>query len=365
MRPSSWFSGDELARSRAYHRPLAAVGGAKVTARFLLLVVAQVAVVGQGWQSVGVGAVVGVGFAWWFPAAASDWWFEFRHEPQFGQPAMPLARFAGGSLIALAFTTIVAALGAVWLAVAWALSDRWWWLATAMVMPVVVFVVGWFEPRFTAAAHRTSALDGEPLEAFERLADASGVTAVDFHRMESTALVGLNALTATGGRQPRIIVTSELLDSNQALANHVVAHELSHLRFRHPSRTKWATSLAVLAVVAGAGSLSQVDQIVALAGADKDQLPPLSLLAILMLVLGALADVPLAFLSRAQERQADAGAFALAGAVPVPLLRRLHVTDRALLDPGLLHRVLLPHPPPAERLQRGSSVSTSGLASGV
>lgn len=365
MRSSSWFSEDELARSRAYHRPLAAVGSAKVAARFLLLVAAQLVVVGQGWPVVGVCAVGVVGLAWWLPAAASDWWFEFRHEPRFGQPAMPLARFAGGSLTALAFTLAVAGLGAVWLAVAWTVSHRWWWVVAALIVPAIVFVVGRFEPRFTAAAHRTSALDGEPLAAFERLTDASGVTSVDFHRMESNALLGLNALTATGGRQPRIIVSSELLDSNQLLVNHVVAHELSHLRFHHPSRTKWSTSLASLAVVAGAGSLSQVDQIVALFGADQDQLPALPMMAMLLLVLGAVADVPLAFLSRAQERQADAGAFAVAGAVPVPLLRRLHVTDRALLDPGLLHRVLLPHPPPAERLQRGSSVPTSGLASGV
>lgn len=187
----------------------------------------------------------------------------------------------------------------------------------------------------------------------------------------ASSWVGANACAVGLGRDRRILVDPSLVDA--PLADFVVAHELTHLRRRHPE-IQLVLNVAVVAAALG------VVPALALTGwpwsvVDRRPDDPLTIpLAVLLVVVaGWLARIPVAWVLRALERQADAGAVALVGVPDRAGLRGLHLGGGELAPPRLAG-LMAAHPAPAERLEyldRGraarpySSSTRAGSSTGV
>lgn len=369
-RPSTWFSQEQLAASAAYHGPLARVvrfrGAARVFGLLAASLLCRELIPDRGWWAQLAASSLLVSIAWWLPAAVSDWWFDQRHEPRFGRDALPASQLLVGSGVALAGTFLGVGLSS---GVVFALrgSVQYWWL---LMSPAVV-VVGLL---LSILQHRTSvlarSLDPLPIiedKAYRGLAEAAGVEGVSFWAMRSTLETGLNALTLadTWGRGVRIVLTDQLSAAPEDLRKTVVAHELGHVRAGH-LRQMLVVGLVSAAAVASLVTLALVNpglwsRLAGVEPSDPRGLPALALVAWFSgLILGLGPD----WLSRAQERQADVAARELVGSIAEPLLRVLHVTDRADLDPGRMSRLTSAHPPPAERLHRAGLVGGTIMQDG-
>ncbi|HEX9992963.1 MAG TPA: M48 family metalloprotease [Acidimicrobiales bacterium] len=142
------------------------------------------------------------------------------------------------------------------------------------------------------------------------------------------------------GPARRVVVAEEVVAGPPDVLAAVLAHEAAHTRHHDAAVQAAATAAAALAGAAVLGALFP-------AGRLRD---PASLPALLAAgrVLALAAAVPLAALSRAMERRADAEA---ASRLPDPAA--LAAATRRLarrLDPGPVERLLSGHPPPADRL---------------
>lgn len=354
-RPSSWFSDDELARSRSYHEPLARAAALRGVARLAALIVAQWFTLrlvdndAKFFTKLLVAVPLG-SLAWWVPSAMVDVWFEYRHEVHFGHRPLSFARFSLGSLTSLAIGTVMLGVSAA--TVYGLMSVTKWWVIPVVALNVVVIpLMMHVEPSLTAASHNVEPLGLAEAEPLLELADRAGVGAVEFARMESDAINGLNALTAGAAGKKRIVLTSELVTADSSLRSHVVAHELAHLRLGHVRTTAWATGHGSVFVVFGLGLVAWWAQPFEWIGLDRVSDPRgLALLLGIVAVLSLVVMLPLAWMGRSFERAADQMALQLTGPVPLPVLRLLHVTERADLDPSVFARLAGAHPPPAERL---------------
>ncbi len=361
-RPSTWFSREQLLASATYHEPLARVAGLRAAARLVGLIGAGLLCRESGpelgWLARLAVSSLAVSVSWWLPATASDWWFDQRHEPRFGRSSLPARQLLVGTLLAFVGTLLGVGLsGGVVLGLRG--SVQYWWL---LVVPTVV-VIGLL---LSILQHRTSmlarSLDPLPIvedKAYRDLAEAAGVEGVSFWAMKSTLETGLNAVTlaAVRGSGVRVVLTNQLSAAPEDLRKTVIAHELGHVRAGH------LRQMLVVGLVSAAAVACIITSVLAspslwllLSGvepSDPRGLPVLSLIVwFSSLVLGLGPD----WLARAQERQADLAASELVGPIAEPLLRALHVTDRADLDPGRMSRLTSAHPPPAERLHRAALI---------
>lgn len=291
-----------------------------------------------------------VAIAWWLPAAFADAWFEFVHERAFGREPLPARRFAVGSLGAL---IAVAAATALFGLITYGMMEvsSYWAVGAAAITLLLFGLFLRLEPTMTTVTHGVSELEAIAASDLDRLAVDSGIQPVTFARMSSDSIEGLNAVTTGAGNERRIILTEDLLAADERLRRHIVAHELAHLGRGHVRIAAVVTSLIAGAAVLCLGLLVSWGRPFEVLGLS-DPTDPRGLPTMVGLIgLLALLAVPvLAWLGRAHERQADEVAFRLGGPIPLPLLRQLHVTDRADLDPGFLARVMASHPAPAERL---------------
>lgn len=344
--PSRWFDEEALAASGRYHQPLRRAALGRTTAQVGLIGL------GQWWllDRVGtdgattwvLGALI-VAIGWWAPAAAVDAWFEFRHEPRFGHRPLPPHRFAVGSIVTLSAAAAVA-LGLAFV-VRFALQnapDRWW-LIVGCGVALVLVVVGALGAALSRIGHRIEPLDDEIVAAI----GAELGLAVTYGRMRSDAIVGLNALTI-GWRNVSVVVTDDLLAEPPELQQHVVAHELSHVRHRDTVTSLLVTAVAEGAAIGAVAALIPVSDLV-----DGRRLPTLFVMAA---AAAGLVNIVVAWVSRAHERRADLDAHRLVGPTPEWALRRLHLTDRADLAPPWWVRLLASHPSPGERLELARSV---------
>lgn len=366
VRPSTWFSDDELKTSRRYNRPLARAAIGRSLGRLLLLAAVHLLVAGMPTQwsttTVLLAATPLVALAWWLPTTAVNLWFEYRHEPRFGHEPLPLHRFMVASLASLIPGVVALAVGSVvlyWLMV----RTDWWWLLAAGGMVAVIALMARIDRNLRSLGENMQPVAAERGARFGQLAKTMGVSDVAFAVMESDAIKGLNAFATRLGGQPHVVVTSDLLTVDPELADHVVAHELAHLHRRHLTATLAISALAAGLMVAALGPLVDSDLPFRWLGVDGRDPRSVVVMVGLLSIMAGLASLPLAWVGRAHERQADALAFAIAGGLPLPLVRALHVSDRSDLDPSRLARWVAAHPSPAERLHRASRVSSHRVPS--
>ena len=351
----SFFSADEVARARAYHRPLywAGAAGLAIEAGVLAALV---------WGDAGAALDPG-SLSWWgrTPAYAAivvavsagartplALWSGFIRERRWGFSTQRLSSWAADRAKAVGVDIVLTAtalLGLVGLARA--LPGRWPAPAAAalafaaLLLSFLAPVV--FEPLF----NRYSPLDDAALAAeLRRLAERAGVPVRDVLVQDTSRRTRkANAYVSGLARTRRVVVSDTLLEkASPAEVRLVVAHELGHRRYRH-------VLLGTLLAMAGAVLATVV--VWALLGTrvgDPHRVP-----LVLLIGLGfTLTALPaLTAVSRRWERTADHYSLALTGdrAAYEAAFRRLARTNLADLDPPRwLYLLLFTHPTPPERL---------------
>lgn len=338
-----WFTEEERAAACEYHRPIERGLVWRSVAQLSLLVAVLIAAsVGELGAWTQVGAVVG---AVALPRLVVDGWREYVHEPRFGAPPVSAAAalFTGSARLAVDLIVIVSA---------------YWWITTApfgsadlaiaaagaVAVPMVAALLG---PRLVLSLHRILDLsdDGRSRRVAE-LAAARGLGQPRFVVLDPVAFDGANALVTGTGRRVTVAVSRRLLEAPDELFDHVVGHELAHLRRRHVWWSALVSGLSLAAILMGSALAVQAY------ASESARLPAL------VLVAGA-ASMPfglgLAWLSRGNERQADHDALRIAPVAP-EVVRQLHLDQRPNLEPSAIGRWFGAHPPPAERLERVARV---------
>lgn len=350
-----FFSGEEIARSRRYHRPLyyAAAAGLVIDVSVLALL---------AWTSLGDLLDPGT-WPWWArtPVYAAivvvalalartplALWAGLLRERRWG---FSTQRFGGWLLDrgkAVAIDAVLAAaafLGLV--ALARGLPGRWI-VPAAATLALAVLLLSFvapvvLEPLF----NRYVALDDEALaEELLTLAERAGVPIRDVLVQDASRRTRkANAYVSGLGSTRRVVVADTLLEqATDAEVRVVVAHELGHRRARH---------VLVGTLLAMAGAVTATVVVWALLGptvADPHRLPLLLLIGLA----GAVVSLPaLSAISRRWERSADRFALELTGDRNAYLdaFRRLARVNLSDLDPPpLVYVLLFSHPTPAERI---------------
>jgi STE24 endopeptidase len=280
---------------------------------------------------------------------------EWLLERRYGLERVPFSTWLGiyarTAIVGIGFALVAGLLPAL----AWRLSEGWWWLLAALaagagqvgLATATPLLLNWFTHvrpvqradlagRLRHLADRAGARGG--LRVYEWPEASSG-------RRAQAVLMGL-------GRTRRVLLSDTLL---AAFADEeievVVAHELSH----HVHRDLWklAAARGALFVIAFAvihGVLAAIGASLGLHGpADAAALP--LILLVVGLTMAAASPVMSAW-SRAHERRADAFALRLTGNAEALLsvLRRLGALNLAEERPSALSALLASHPPLPERV---------------
>lgn len=340
--PERWFTEEERAVASSYHRPIERAAFWSSAAQLVgLLVVLGVS------RSIDVGTaavVAAISVAVAVPRMAADGWREFVHEPSFGRHPVSVGAFAFTTAGRIVLEVAALAVVALWIDRATAsLTDIVIPAVLAFVVPVVSAVIG---PRFVLATHRAIDVpaDGVAAHQVQQLAAAHRVEAPRAVVLDPVTFEGANAFATGTGSRVTVAVSRRLLDGPPELFGHVVSHELAHLRRRH----LWWSAIASGASLAVIVAVSSVITIAIDADSAASRLP------VFVVVAGAVS-VPfrlaLAWWSRANERQADQDALVLTSVRPA-VVKQLHVSDQAAVEPSRAARFFGAHPAPAERLER-------------
>jgi STE24 endopeptidase len=351
----SFFSAEEVARARSYHRPLYWAGAADVAVEACVLAALV-------WS--GVGAALDPGsLPWWgqtlayaaIVVAASAalrapiaLWSGLIRERRWGFATQRLPSWAADWAKAVGVNIVLTALvllGLVGLARA---LPGWWAAPAAAAFAFAALLLSFLapvvlEPLFNRYSPLRDALLAAELR---RLAARAGVPIRDVLVQDTSRRTRkANAYVSGLGRTRRVVVSDTLLEqASPAEVRLVVAHELAHRRKRH-------VLLGTLLAMAGAVTATVV--VWALLGArvgDPHQVP---LVLLIGLGIGLTSLPSLTGISRRWERAADRYSLELTGdrAAYATVFRRLAQTNLTDLDPPrLLYLLLFTHPTPPERL---------------
>ncbi len=363
--PSSaplWFSAVELADSRRYHGPLGRAAAIRAAARLVLLAVFLVVTSGvvpaTGAPTTFERSVpllwvpAATALLWWLPGFVIEAWFQFVHEPRFGRPRPIPRRFV---LVGAVVLVGSAAMGCAVSLAFWTLIDAAdptsWWIAVASVAVAAAALMLLDRSSIGSLAQEGTPLSGPEAERVSQVVERLGLHDISLRLLAAesdTSDVELNACSAGAFGPPRLAVTRGLLAEDPALLEFVVTHEAGHLELGHHRASFLTAAGGALAVVCALAGI-----VGALHGSGLNLLEPRwwPLLWLIVVALSAAGGFVRAFVGRAQERAADRYAIdRLAVLPPLSMVRRLHVSATADLDPGRLARLAAPHPTPAERL---------------
>ncbi len=335
------------------------------------------------WTSVVSGRVVAgaalTALALRVPAVAVDAWFEFRfrHGRRDHTPVPALWFASTTALLTLLVIAVLMLVTGPIHRLAFE-NDRWPFIVAAAVVAAIA--------GFSASERwlrRIGGDDERPIDdrdlalRLERLAarfDLSGLhfaTATPTSKPTAAATASLgdaalpdgadrvdraaegvpNAYSVGLGVNRRVVMTDALLREPDGIGDFVVAHELTHVAKRHvltQTAVSVGAALILIAAVAIAAATGQPWGWFGFEPTDPLALPVTALL--ILVLLGALGPVS-GWLSRAQERAADAGAVAVVGVPAATEAKRLYVATTADLRPPWWARLYSPHPAPAERLE--------------
>jgi STE24 endopeptidase len=353
-----------VARGRAYNRPADALRlvrmalGLAVTVAFIvghaaprLLDALDV----RGWALqllVVVAALEGVNLiqGFWFYA-----WRSLVHDRTWGLSTQSAGGFLVDQLKELALGLVVTGVLVVPL-YAVIRATRLWWLFGWLLFSGFTVLLGLLWPVVIAPIfNKFTPLDDERLATrilavAERAGlEVSGVLVADASKRSTAG----NAYVAGLGKTRRVVVFDTILDWPPEVVEQVVAHELGHWKHAHLRRKLPVLIGAQLVMFVGAWQLLQWDWLLRRAGVSSVRDPaslPL-LFAVSPLVL-ALTQIGAAWLSRADERQADAHALEVLDDPDAfqDVFRRLAERNKADVDPPRWKRLTASHPPIPERL---------------
>jgi STE24 endopeptidase len=363
--PAEWFAPDELDRSRRYQRPLRRLRLVRSGLGFGLIVLFIVGRLGtrlpdalgaDGWIARLVVVVVALQVIALLYDVPLDWWVDMVHDKRWQLSTQTVKGFIADQVKSLVITTVLGVAVAV---VVFALirSTDAWWLWGWLVVSALSIVFGFLYPIVLAPLFNTfTPLEpGELSTRVDAVANQAGV------RIKGTYVVDEsrrsrrdNAYVAGLGATRRVVLYDTLLEHPVDVVEQVVAHEIGHWRLRHLRRQLPLAVAVAFVAFAFVRVLSGWDWLLDRVGLDEGFGDPA---ALPLLLLGAqvgfgITSLVTAFVSRAFERQADLQALELLRRPDqlIDMHRRIHVKNLADLDPGRLKRLLLSHPPAAERM---------------
>ena len=353
--PLRFFSAEQVARARSYHRPLYWSAAVELT-------LATAFLAALAWSAAGT-VLDPASLPWWartlayasiivvlFAAVRTPlaFWRGYVRERRFGCSTQTSGGWLIDRLKAVGVNLVLAPpLLLALVALARALPG--WWVASAgAAFALVVLLFSFLAPVLLASLfNRFMRLDQEPLRTeLHTLARAAGVP-VEAVLIEDTSRCTrkANAYVTSLGSTRRLVVSDTLLANASPTEVHVVvAHELGHRRMRH---VLLGTLLSLADVVA---TTIVVWALLGTGVADPHRLPLFMLIPVgLMLAIGPAANA----LSRRWEQEADRFALELAGdrAAYEQVSRRLAASNLTDLDPPkLVYLLLFTHPTPPQRL---------------
>jgi STE24 endopeptidase len=362
--PADWFDADELARSRAYQRPLTRLRILRASLGALAIVVLVVteaapnlldALDVSGWALQLVVVVLLLEAVALLFNPALDWWVDLVHDTRWGLSTQTPGRFVVDQLKSLLLGLVVNVALLVPLYAVIRATDLWWLWGWLLVVGFSV-VLGFLFPVVIAPIfNRFEPLDDDDLSArIQDVARRAGVRIEGAYVAdESKRSTRDNAYVAGLGATRRVVLYDTILEHPPEVVAQVVAHEVGHWRLHHLRRQIPIAAGLALVVFVALRLLAEWDGLWSWAGVDGIGDPaglPVVLLAA-QLGLGGLS-LASAFVSRAFEREADLQALELLGepARMRDMLRRLHTKNLSDLDPGPVSRLRASHPPAAERL---------------
>ena len=368
--PAEWYSAEEMSRSEAYVRPVRRAG----RMRSALLFAATLALIGS---HAGPALLARWGIHNWFlqlavvtallhlvetaiqlPFAA---WRELDYDRRFGFSTQTVKGFVVDQLkgLPVGFGLMLVILGPLWAVVR--ATSMWWvwgWAVFAFffigLMILFPIVIGPLFNKYTPLPD--GELRTEILAMAARMgADIHEVLVEDASKRDTRP----NAYVAGVGKVRRVVLFDNILRYPKDAVLSVVAHEIGHWKLRHIWRTvplALATtfvSFAVLKLVLESAVVLRFAGVGSLASPAASLLFQLAFFTLFMPVIG----LPMAWLSRAYERQADLFGFETVGRADdlVGFFRDVSVEMRADLRPSRWQRIRHSHPPFAERMAMASA----------
>jgi Zn-dependent protease with chaperone function len=353
--PLRFFSAEQVARARRYHRPLywAAAADLALATAFLAAL---------AWSAVGRALDPG-SLRWWARTLAYAsiivvlsaallsplaFWRGYLREHRFGFSTQTWRAWLIDRLKAVGINLVlVPPLLLALVALARTLPG-WWVVPAAAGFALVVFLFSVLAPTLLASLFNHYArLEQEPLRSdLHALASAADVPVEDVLVEDTSRRTRKANAYVTGlGKTRRLVVSDTLLaEASPAEIRTVVAHELGHRRMRH---VLLGTALSLVGVIA---STVVVWALLGTTVADSHRLPLLLLIG-LALTIGT--GPPVNALSRRWEQNADRFALELTHDQTAyeQAFRRLAASNLSDLDPPkLIYLLLFTHPTPPQRL---------------
>jgi STE24 endopeptidase len=372
---AAWFDTEEIARGRAYNRPIERMG----RVRTALSGAAAIAFVAghagprlvrsldvHGWvlqAAVVIVAFVGIEFVIgpWFDA-----WRELVHDRKWELSTQTPGGFVldelKGALVAIVMTLVL-------LIPLWAIvrATDLWWLWGWLLFSVFTVALGMLYPVLIAPLfNKFTPLDegvlrSDIFEVAERCElDVDEVLVADASRR---SLAG-NAYVAGLGSTRRVVLFDTILEWPPEIVVQVVAHELGHWRHAHLRRKVPVVIAIQFLLFVAVWALLRWDWLLDVGGIDSVRDPgAIPLFASLFPAGFVGANLVTSWLSRADERQADIYALDVLRQPDEfsDVFRRLAEKNKADVDPSMWKRLLASHPPIPERLamaRRWQEVST-------
>jgi STE24 endopeptidase len=361
---TEWFDPDEIARGRAYNRPIERLNRVRL---LLSSVVAVAFIVGDGGPRVlrtskvhgwalQVAVVVVVFTALEF--VTGPWFDAYRelvHDRHWELSTQTVPGFLSDQLkgLLVGMVTSLVLLVPLWAVVR---ATDLWWLWGWVLFSTFTVLLGLLYPVLVAPLFNTftpledEVLAARILEVAERCGlPISGVLVADASRR---SLAG-NAYVAGLGRTRRVVVYDTLLAWPHDVIVQVVAHELGHWHHAHLRRKLPVIIGVQLLLFLGTWALLRWQWLLDLGGVSSVRDPGAVPIFFTLFPVGfVLVGLATSALSRVDERQADIYALEVLGDPESfsQVFRRLAETNKADVDPSTWRRLNASHPPIAERL---------------
>ena len=362
--PADWFDRAEVERGRAYNRP---VNRLKIVRSVLGVALLVAFIAGDGghrvidWLDVSGWALqvivvllavelLSLLYNPWFNA-----WRTLVHDRRWG---LSNQTFRGWLLDEVKELLVGLVVSVLLLVPLWAVirATDLWWLYGWAIFSFFTVAFGFLWPVLIAPIfNKFTPLEDEELagrihDVADRAGlDISAVLVADASRRSTVT----NAYVAGLGRTRRVVLFDTILEWPREPIEQVVAHELGHWRHAHLRRKVPVLIAAQLVMFVVAWLVLKWDPILDWAGVDSIEDP--AALPLFLLVFPAsflLTGLGSAWLSRADERQADLHALEVAGRpeAMIDVFRRLAADHKADVDPSWYRRLQAQHPPLAERM---------------
>lgn len=362
--PADWFDAEEIARGRAYVRPLRRLGHVQ---HVLSLAISVAFVVGDGgprlldaldlsgWALQLIAVVVvflslDLLVSPWFDA-----WRELVWDKRWEMSTQTVRGFVTDQVKNALLTP---ALLVLLLLPLWALvrtTDLWWawgWL----VLAGFTLLAGTLGPVVLAPIfNKYTPLEDQELR--QRLLGVAHTAGLDVNEVlvadASRRTRAANAHVSGLGKTRRVVVFDTLLDWEPAHLEQIVGHELGHWHLKHLRRRVPVVVVAQGLALVFTALVLQWDWVLDVAGVTSERDPAAAPVFLLAFNVGfMLSTLVTSWLSRADERAADIYALQLLGDPDAfaAAFRKLVEVNKAEIDPPLLKRITHTHPPLAERV---------------